>query len=155
VWVPQVHVVDHTHLPPERVLAAVRDFSPRRAELWPDVHVEHLRVHETGTHHAVVTEGNPWPMGYVWETLRYDWSEPGAVRGTVVASNIFRAGSTWEVQARPEGVGSRVDLVAVRHLKGKGWLLAPFFPLGLARQTVAQHLRHFLTSIESTDGQPY
>ena len=53
----------------------------RRAELWPDVHVEHLGVHESGETFAEVTEGNPWPIGYVWERLRYDWSEPGWVKG--------------------------------------------------------------------------
>lgn len=92
--VPTVHVVDHTSLPPERVLEAARDFSARRAELWPDVHVEHLTVHETGETFADVTEGNPWPIGYVGERLRYDWSEPGIVKGTVTDSNIFRPGST-------------------------------------------------------------
>lgn len=30
----------------------------------------------------------------------------------------------------------------------------PVFPLGLARQTVAQHLRHFLATIESEDSGP-
>jgi hypothetical protein len=30
------------------VIEAARDFSERRAELWPDVHVEHLQVHEAG-----------------------------------------------------------------------------------------------------------
>ena len=29
-------------MPPQPVLAAARDFSSRRAQLWPDVHVEHL-----------------------------------------------------------------------------------------------------------------
>ena len=37
----------------------------------------------------------------------------------------------------------------MRHLKGlKGRLLAPAFPLGLAKRTVADHLRHFLSKLE-------
>ena len=147
---PRVHVVDETTVSPERVLEAARDFSERRAELWPDVHVEHLELHEQGSTFAEVTEGNPWPIGYVWERLRYDWSEPGALRGTVTDSNIFKAGSTWELTATSESGSSRVEIDAVRHLRGiKGNVLWPFFPLGLARRSVADHLRHFLSTLEA------
>jgi hypothetical protein len=150
--VPRVYVVDEASVAPERVLAAARDFSERRAEMWPDVHVQHLHVHETGETFAEVTEGNPWPIGYVWERLRYDWSEPGSVKGVVTDSNIFKPGSTWEIRATPANGGSRVELIAVRHLRGfKGMLLAPFFPLGLAKRTVADHLRHFLSQIEKPE----
>lgn len=41
---PPVQVVDETPVAPERVLEGARDFSERRAEMWPDVHVEHLQV---------------------------------------------------------------------------------------------------------------
>ena len=149
---PTVHVVDHTPVAPERVLEAARDFSARRAQLWPDVHVEHLEVHETGDTFAEVTEGNPWPIGHVWERLRYDWSQPGSVKGVVTASNIFKPGSTWEITAAPADGGSRVEVIGVRHLRGpKGRILAPFFPLGLAKKTVADHLRHFLSELEKEE----
>ena len=149
---PTVHVVDQTPVTPERVLEAARDFSERRAEMWPDVHVEHLQVHEAGETFAEVTEGNPWPIGYVWERLRYDWSEPGSVKGVVIDSNIFKPGSTWEIHAAPSNGGSQVDVIAVRHLTGfKGRLLTPVFPLGLAKSTVAAHLRHFLSKVEESD----
>ena len=145
-------MIDKTPVSAERVLQAARDFSERRAELWPDVHVAHLQVHETGENFAVVTEGNPWPIGYVWERLRYDWSNAGSVRGTVIASNIFKPGSSWEIHAAPTEGGCRVDLIAVRHLTGfKGRLLTPVFPLGLAKSTVAAHLRHFLSKVEESD----
>ncbi len=144
-----VHVVEETQLASKQVLEAACDFSERRAELWPDVHVEHLQIHEMGETFAEVTEGNPWPIGYVWERLHYDWSTPGRVKGTVVNSNIFKPGSTWEIRATPSSTGSRVEVIAVRHLRGfKGRLLTPVFPLGLAKQTVAQHLRHFLSELE-------
>jgi hypothetical protein len=149
---PTVHVVEETFVAPQLVLEAARDFSERRAELWPDVHVEHLQVHELGETFADVTEGNPWPIGYVWERLRYDWSEPGSVKGVVSNSNIFRPGSTWEIRATPAGGGSRVEVIGVRHLRGfKGRLLAPVFPLGLAKRTVADHLRHFLSKVEERE----
>ncbi len=54
------------------------------------------------------------------------------------------------------GSGSRVEVIGVRHLRGiKGRLLTPVFPLGLAKQTVAAHLRHFLSKVEELDaGHP-
>jgi len=92
-------------------------------------------------------------FGYVWERLRYDWSEPGVVKGTVEKSNLFKPGSTWEIRATPtDGGGSHVEILAVRHLSGiRGRLLTPLFPLGLAKQNVADHLRHFLTKIEESE----
>jgi polyketide cyclase/dehydrase/lipid transport protein len=153
---PRVHVTLESSATPEEVLAAARDFSPRRAELWPDVHVEHLEVHERGATWADVTEGNPWPIGHVWERLRYDWSEPHAVKATVTDSNIFHPGSTWELRASPADGGSRVEVIAVRHLRSvRGWSLWPFFPLGLAGRDVAAHLRHFLAEVEkrAADGE--
>jgi hypothetical protein len=123
-------------------------------KLWPDVYVEHLEVHETGETWAEVTEGNPWPIGLVWERLRYDWSQPGSVRGTVVDSNIFKPGSTWEIHASPAGSGgTSVAIIAVRHLRGRERLLWPFFPTGLASQDVAKHLRHFLSEVEEATSQ--
>jgi len=116
--VPTVLVVGKTPVAPERVLEVARDFSERRAEMWPDVHIEHLQVHEAGETFAEVTEGNPWPIGYVWERLRYDWSEPGSVKGVVTASNLFKPGSTWEIRATPADGGSRVEVIGVRHLRG-------------------------------------
>ena len=147
---PRVHVVEESTASPEQVLEAARDFSPRRAELWRDVYSEHLAIHDRGETWADVTEGNPWPIGLVWERLRYDWSQPGVVKGTVVESNLFKPGSTWEIRAtRAAGDGSRVEVAAVRNLRGRGWLLWPFFPLGLARRDVSAYLRQFLATVES------
>lgn len=154
VPVPSVRVSEHSELPPEAVLAAARDFSERRAEMWPDVHVEYLTIHEVGPDYADVTEGNPWPIGHVWERLRYDWSHPQALRGRVIDSNLFKPGSTWELWATPEAGGSHVEIRAVRNLRGRGWLLAPFFPLGSAATSVKDHLRHFLRSIEASSPTP-
>jgi hypothetical protein len=152
---PRVHVVEESTATADLVLAAARDFTARRAELWPDVHVEHLEVHDRGETWADVTEGNPWPIGFVWERMRYDWSHPGSVKGTVTGSNIFKPGSTWELRATPKDGGSRVEVIGVRHLRGvRGRMLAPFFPLGLARQTVAAHLRHFLSRVEADSPPP-
>jgi polyketide cyclase/dehydrase/lipid transport protein len=147
---PRVQVVEASSASPEQVLAAARDFSARRAELWRDVYVEHMAIHDRGETWADVTEGNPWPIGLVWERIRYDWSKPGVVKGTVVDSNLFKAGSTWEIRATPaDSEGSRVEVIAVRRLRGRGWLVWPFFPLGLAKRDVADYLRKFLRKVEA------
>jgi hypothetical protein len=146
---PRVHVVDDSTARPERVLEAARDVTPRRAELWRDVYLEHMTIHDRGETWADVTEGNPWGPWLVWERLRYDWSEPGVVKGTVVESNLFKAGSTWEIRAAPAGSGSRVEIVALRCLRGLGWLIWPLFPSGLARRDVAAYLRQFLDRVEA------
>ena len=146
---PTVQVIATTSAPAEQVVAAAHDFSARRADLWPDVHVEHLAIHDIGETHAEVTEGNPFPgLGIVWERLRYDWSRPGTVKGTVVDSNLFGPGSSWELRARAAEGHTVVDVIAVRRLKGKGRLLTPIFPLGLAKRMVTLHLRHFLSQVE-------
>ena len=137
-------------------MEAARDFSPRRADLWRDVHTEHTTIHDRGDTTADVTEGNRWPIiGVVWERLRYDWSQPGALKGTVTESNLFKPGSTWEIRATPtQSGGSRVEIIAARHLKGRGRLLWPFFPLGLARRDVATYLQRFLAKVEATGDEP-
>ena len=149
---PRVYVSATSTASPDQVLLAARDFTLRRAELWRDVYTEHLTIHDRGETWADVTEGNRWPIGLVWERLRYDWSEPGALKGLVIDSNIFKPASTWEIHASPlNGGGSRVEIFAVRHLKGRGWLTWPFFPTGLARRDVATYLRQFLARVEATE----
>jgi hypothetical protein len=153
--VPRVHVAEDTPCPADRVLAAARDFTEHRAELWPDVYLEHLQVHELGDTFAEVTEGNSWPIGIVWERLRYDWSTPGSIRGTVIDSNLFWPGSTWELHVTPISTGSRVEIIAQRNLRPiRGWLTYPFFPTGLARQSVGEHLHHFLSTVERDVQEP-
>ena len=146
---PRVRVVEESSASPEQVLEAARDFSPRRAELWRDVYVEHMTIHDQGETWADVTEGNPWGPWLVWERLRYDWSQPGSLRGTVIDSNLFKPGSTWELHVTPAEGGSRVEIVALRQLRGLGWLIWPLFPTGLARRDVADYLRQFLVKIET------
>jgi hypothetical protein len=90
--VPEVHVIEKSTASPEEVLGAARDFSPRRAELWRDVYVEHMTIHDQGETWADVTEGNHWGPWLVWERLRYDWSESGSLRGTVIELEPLQAG---------------------------------------------------------------
>ena len=70
-----VTVSAETSASPEQVLAAARDFSEHRAQIWPNVEAKRLEVHERGDTWAVVTEGT-MVVGVFWERCRYDWSEP-------------------------------------------------------------------------------
>ena len=108
-----IQVAAHTPLPPERVLEAARDFSERRADVWPNVRKRHLEVHESGENFADVTEGT-WVVGLFWERNRYDWSNPGTVKATVIDSSIFEPGSTWELRATARDSGSQVQMVLNR-----------------------------------------
>ena len=148
---PKVLVIEETTASPEEVLEAACDFTPRRAELWRDVYLEHMTIHDHGETWADVTEGNPWGPWLVWERLRYDWSQPESLRGTVIESNLFKPGSTWELHVTPTKGGSKVEIVALRNLKGLGWLIWPLFPTGLARRDVADYLRRFLAKVEATE----
>lgn len=140
-----IDVAAQTSLSPQRVLEAARDFSDRRAEVWPNVKARHLELHESGENFAEVTEGT-WVAGLFWERNRYEWSQPGSVKATVIDSNIFQPGSTWELRATARDGGSEVEMVinrgfrsgpkgrfasVVHHTVGK-WLWAAFLRSSLA-----------------------
>jgi hypothetical protein len=105
-----VHVSAVTTAPPEAVLAAARDFSDERAKVWRNVRAGEIDVHDSGPAFAEVTERLA-PARSFWERGRYDWSEAGCVRQTVVSSNVLEPGSTWELRATPhDGGGSDVEM---------------------------------------------
>ena len=110
-----IKVTAETPLPPQRVLESTRDFSDRRADVWPNVKAKHLEVHEIGENFADVTEGT-WVAGLFWERNHYEWSQPGSVKATVIDSNIFQPGSTWELRATARDSGSEVELVLTPRL---------------------------------------
>ncbi len=45
-----------TPLPPERVIAALTDFSERRPEIWPGLHPKHYEVRSVGDSWAEVKD---------------------------------------------------------------------------------------------------
>ena len=88
----------------DRFIAALTDFGERRPELWPNLDAKLYKLHEVGDTWAEVTEGTE-VLGGVWARERYDWSEPGLVRLTLVEAADFRPGSVIEyrVTPRPDG----------------------------------------------------
>ncbi len=146
---PTIRVVVESSAPAEQVLEAACDFSEPFADRFPDFHVKHFEVHEVGRTSAEVTEANPWPIGFVCERVRYDWSEPGCVKGTVIDSNVFKPGGIWQLKATPTDSGSRVEVVVVREPAGlTGHLIGIAIRLGLAKLVVASHLRYMLSRVE-------
>ena len=133
---------------PERVIAALTDFSPRRLELWPNIDRSLYKVGERGERFADVTEGSR-AFGGIWERGRYDWSQPGTVRIDVQDSNAFRARSFWKYDVTPrEGGGSHVHMEFDRRPRNlKGALLAAVLSL-FGRQVFGKSLRETLHRIE-------
>lgn len=114
---PRIAFSIDSSVPAERVLAAGRDFSERRPELWPGIARELYQIHEVTDTYAEVTEGSNF-MGKVWARERYEWPEPDLVRGVVQDSNIFQPGGIWEMRVTPKDGGSHIGVV--NHRRGKG-----------------------------------
>ena len=58
---PTIHFELQSTLAPEAVLAALTDFGPTRAEVWPNIDSDHFQVHDQGPGWAEVTEEARWP----------------------------------------------------------------------------------------------
>ena len=147
----EVTVSAESSASPEQVLAAGRDFSPRRAQIWPNVEAKRLEVHERGDSWAEVTEGT-MVLGVFWERCRYEWSEPTQVTATVIESNVFKPGSSWQLQASPRnGGGSVVATTVVRDYRNgfKGTFARAVNHLG-GRRLFGWFLRRALAAIEKT-----
>jgi hypothetical protein len=98
-----------TDVAPEKVKAALLDFTERRPDIWPGLAREHYEVYEVGEDHAMVKEGSKSPN--IWAKERYDWSTPGVVRWEVVESNFCTPGSFVEARLDPrQGGGTRIHV---------------------------------------------
>jgi hypothetical protein len=116
--VATIRVVFDTAVPPDRVLYAARDFTARRAEIFPAVSIPKLEVHTKGETSADVSEGTRAGIGDNWERCDYDWSSPGSVKATVKESNVYAVpGSSWEIKATPKDRGSHVEMVWIREFR--------------------------------------
>lgn len=98
---------------PSEVIDALTDFTPRRPDLWPSIDPSVYVVHEVGDGFAEATEGSD-VMGGIWARERYEWSDRH-VRATLVESNLWHPGGTWEATVTPrDGGGSRIAVVRDR-----------------------------------------
>jgi hypothetical protein len=148
---PRIEFDVTTTVPPDRFVAALTDFSPTRAEVWPNIDAEHLRVHEVGAGSADVTEGSSIAGG-VWERNRYDWSAPGTVRVETIASNTWAAGSSWLYRVEPDGDGSRIHITVERRPANlRGRLVAALLVLA-GRRVLRGQAEQALRRIEAASG---
>lgn len=104
-------------LPPREVLAALVDFSERRASIWTETsHPAVYQVHAVGPDWAEVTEGIP----AAWSRERYDWSTAGLVTLSQLAGNLVESPMgtiRYRIAAR-DGSGSRITCDRERHYRG-------------------------------------
>ena len=121
----RVHFQLETSLAPGAVLAALTDFGPKRAQIWPNIDDQHFKLHDQGPGWAEVTEGSS-VAGGVWEREKYTWdASAGIVAVETLESNTWGRGSRWDykIDGRAQG-GSHVDVTVERHGKGlKGKLI--------------------------------
>ena len=150
-----IRVVGKTTVPPDRALFAARDFSERRAEIFPAVSVPKLEVHSEGDTSADVTEGTSAGFGDNWERCDYDWSKPGSVTATVKESNVYAVpGSSWEIKATPSDTGSQVEMVWIREFRGngRGRIFGTAFRL-LGNRIFNKYARDVLENLEKVEAR--
>jgi hypothetical protein len=107
-----------TDLDPKVVWAALTDFGPRRAELWPDLSPGSFKVLELGDTWARVREGTA-SVG-LWSVERYEWKEP-VITATVEEASGAQPGGTWTMEVRPRAKGGTVLTIHMDR-KAKGFV---------------------------------
>jgi hypothetical protein len=114
-----------------------------------------LEVHERGETYVDVTEGGTSIARYFWERGRYDWSQPGTVKATVIDSNVLAAGSTFELRAAPgQGGGCAVEMTLQRDFRrsAAGRIASTLNHLG-GERLFGSMLRRTLKAVERASGR--
>jgi hypothetical protein len=105
---PRVEFDVETSASPERVRAALIDFTERRPQTWPGITSSLYEVYDVGESFADVKEGTKSPGMTVWAKEHYDWSEPDRVVWTVQESNFCAPGSHVSATVSPKADGGSV-----------------------------------------------
>jgi hypothetical protein len=151
--VPTVRVVASTSVAADRVLEAARDFSDRRADVFPAVSMEEMTVHALAETSADVTEGTGAGIGVNWERCRYDWSQPDTVTATVTDSNVYACpGSSWQLRATPTPGGSDVEMTWERRFqrRPRGMFWGTLFVV-LGRPMFKKYAKDVLANLEQLE----
>jgi hypothetical protein len=108
---PKVKLDLESSLPPDRVRAALLDFSADRPKLWPGIEPSLYEVYSVDGTRAVVKEGSKMPGAAFWAVEEYDWSDPAKITWTVRESNFCAPGGSVSatIVARAGG-GSRIEV---------------------------------------------
>jgi len=89
---------------PDQVIELMTDFSPNRPHRWPASSVKAFEVYHLGE--TDIREGQEFPK--LWATWHYDWSTPGTVTLTVVASDAMAAGGNGDTDGTGRGGGGGI-----------------------------------------------
>src|SRR4051812_23719102 len=146
-----IHLQKTTSVTPEQFVAAITEFGPGRAKIFPNSADGYLKVHSQGSHEADVTEGSKG----IWERLRYDWSDPDRVVMTTIDSNVWggHSGHTYTFARRPDGT-TDLDAAVVREGKNlKGRLLALVVQAG-GKRVVGKALDDTVKAVEARSAAP-
>ncbi|HXF31265.1 MAG TPA: SRPBCC family protein [Solirubrobacterales bacterium] len=144
-----LHFKATTKATPEQFVAALTDFGPGRAELFPNSTDDELTVHGQGPTEADVTEGSKG----IWERLHYDWSDPNRVVLTTTDSNTWsnKSGHTYAFKRQPDGM-TGVEYTVVRDGKTlKGHLLGLVVGT-VGRGVLKKAFDHAVEAIEARRG---
>ena len=82
---------------PDQVIELMTDFSSDRPHRWPASSVKAFEVYHLGE--TDIGGGQDFPK--LWAPWHYDWSTPGTVTLTVVASDAMAAGGFMTLTATP------------------------------------------------------
>jgi len=107
-----------TDVPPEKIRAALLDFTDRRPQLWPGLARDAFEVFWVKDTEAEIQEGSNIPGMKIRAREHYDWSDPELVRWHVVESNFSQTGDFVEVRPKPREDGG-TDLHVVWSRRGK------------------------------------
>lgn len=145
---PKVEMEVQTSVAPDRVRAALLDFSEDRPQTWPGITARWYEVYRVDETTAEIREGT----SSFWARELYDWSDPQTVRWTVQESNFNAPGSYVQATITDrEGGGSLVHIewnrtptslpgkiAAIMIRATKGGPVASSFKKGLARLEAEQ-----------------
>ena len=152
---PKVEMDLETSVAPERVRAALLDFTDRRTELWPGIEPSLYEVYSVGETTTDVKEGSAMPGMSVWAVEHYDWSDPELVTWTVRRSNFCAPGSYVSAAITPRsGGGSRIHVVWNRTPTSFGGRLATFLIVASKGRPVAASFRKAMKILETVPTGP-
>ena len=142
-----------TSIAPERVRAALLDFSERRPDIWPGIEPSLYEVFEIGSTSAEIREGSRMPGGSIWARERYDWADPELVTWTVKESNFCAPGSFVSAAIRErEGGGSRIHIVWNRQPTTFSARLMTLLIIATRGAPVAMSFRMAMKRLETVSG---
>jgi hypothetical protein len=143
---PTFHFQQTTTVTPAQFVAALTDFGPGRAELFPNSADDYVKVHRRGETDADVTEGSRG----IWERLHYDWSDPNKVVLTTTDSNTWggASGHTYAFSQQPDG-RTVIDVTVVREGKNLRGRLVGLLVGSIGRGTLAKGFDTTVKAIEA------